>query len=102
MALKQDVRAGDDIPRLRVIKAAGADDLLKFAEVRRRNGGQRRVLFIENGCDLVDARVRALRRKACGEEQLIGLFIVERALGERVFGFEAAENFRDLFGCPRF
>jgi len=70
-----------------VVKAAGADDLLKLREIGPREGLERRIFFVEDRRDEVYPRVRALGGEPRRKQQLPGLFIVERALCAGVFFF---------------
>ena len=76
---EQDLRALDDVLRLRVVKSAGADRVADLFIRRVREGLKRRELLIERRRDHVHARVGALGGKAHGEQKLVVLFIFERA-----------------------
>ena len=77
----QHVRHGDDIPRLGLVQAAGADILAHFVRGGVGEGIQRRKPFKQGGRHHVDPRVGALGRQAGGDEQLQRIGIGQRADG---------------------
>jgi len=62
-----------------------------------REGLERRIARKQRGRDLIDARVRALRRKAHRDHQLVVLPIVQRAKRVRIPLPQRRNDRRDLF-----
>ena len=98
--LRDALRLPDEIARLAVVKAAGADELFDLADVRRRHGLHGREAREERGRDEIHARVGALRGEPHLHEQPPCVPLGERAVRHRVFALERGENSIDLFFCP--
>ena len=84
----EDAHAGADVAGLAAAQAAGTDD---FFDLLRFRGGECRDIrefFVEQRCDLVYARIGALGGQADAHQELPGLFIVQRALRDRVLCFQ--------------
>ena len=96
---QQHLRAGDDVPRFGAEKAAGVHVFLHLLRIGLREGLECRKTREERGRDLIDALVGALGGQPHGEEQLVGLVIVERAARLRVFRQQQTDDLVDLFLC---
>ena len=86
--LVQDAHAGADVAGLAAAQAAGADDLFNFLRFRGSQCRHVRVFFVQQRCDLVYTGVGALGGQADAHQELPGLFIVQRALRDRVLCFQ--------------
>ena len=82
--LQQHIRAGNDVPRLGMIEAAGAHILLNFRDVCLGKGLKRREARKQRRCYLIHPLIGALRRKAHREQQLISFVPIERAVRQWV------------------
>jgi len=93
---QQDFGQGDDVLRLGIEQADGADVLLEaiLAEIEHL---LRRLHRFEQGAGrLVDTDVGRLRGKHHGDQQLVGVAIGEFRLGSGIGLGETAEEFEDL------
>ena len=92
-------RTEHDIPRFCTEKAGGVDvglDLLRFG------GGealQRRKALKQRGRHHIDARVRALCRKPHRKQQLVILFVIQRALRHGIFLLQQPDDLQNLLLC---
>ena len=86
-----------DVLRLVAEEAARTHIRLHLGHVSLREGLERREAREQRGRDLIDARVRALRRKAHRDHQLVVLPIVQRAQRVRIPLPQRRNDRRDLF-----
>ena len=94
---QQHLGAGHDVPRLRVVKAAGADVFLDFLHVGFRKGLQRRKALKKRRSYHIHPLVRTLGGQTHGKQQLVVLPPVERAVREGVGLLQTGDYFCDLF-----
>ena len=92
VALHKLLGAGDNIPGLAVVEAAGVDVLPDFGRVRLGKALQSGEAGVEGGRDFVDPLIRALGGKPHGKQKLIVLVILQ---GAQSVGIELLECFDD-------
>ena len=92
MYFQQIDRGGVNVPRLGVAQPARADDLFNLSLRGKGEGFQRRKFRIQILGDDIYALVRALRRQARGEQQLIVLGILQRTDGVRIFPLQPLDS----------
>lgn len=92
MYFQQIDRGGVNVPRLGVAQPARADDLFNLSLRGEGEGFQRRKFRIQILGDDIYALVRALRRQARGEQQLIVLGILQRTDGVRIFPLQPLDS----------